>query len=84
MTKQTDSRSLGFSPAKCLVLMASLAMVFSATTLASADAPDWENEQVIGINKLPPRATSLPFADRESAIPGDATNSPFFQSLNGQ
>lgn len=31
-------------------------------------APDWENEQVIGLHKEPPRATALPFPDRTSAL----------------
>ncbi|TWU18429.1 Beta-galactosidase [Allorhodopirellula heiligendammensis] len=47
------------------------------------ETPDWENEQVISINKLPPRATSLPYLDRESACSDDPNASPFFQSLNG-
>ncbi len=45
--------------------------------------PDWENEQVIGINKLPPRATSFPFPDRGSAIKGTRHDTPWFESLNG-
>ncbi len=59
-----------------------------------AEAPDWENETVIGINKEPPRATGVSFPSVESAIeaytlkrPEDAlkkwTASPFHQSLNG-
>lgn len=56
--------------------------------------PDWENEQVIGIHKEPPRATALPFPDRASAVvPLDSvdalrwaqhrTATPFYQDLNG-
>ncbi|HOV78401.1 MAG TPA: hypothetical protein PLS24_10240, partial [Sedimentisphaerales bacterium] len=59
-----------------------------------AQAPDWENEQVIGINKEPPRATGLSFASVSSAIrahsmktAADAMkkwqDSPFHKSLNG-
>ncbi len=50
---------------------------------AKSGTPDWENEQVIGINKLPPRATSLPYLDRASATSDDPEKSPFYQSLNG-
>lgn len=46
--------------------------------------PDWENPLVVGINKLPPRATSYPFASPEQALVGDRTASPFFKSLNGE
>jgi beta-galactosidase len=45
--------------------------------------PDWENPEVFGINKLAPRAESIPYADVESAISGDRTKSPFFKTLNG-
>ncbi|MDQ3393319.1 MAG: beta-galactosidase, partial [Bacteroidota bacterium] len=45
---------------------------------------DWENEEIVGINKEPARATSIPYADIPSAIKGDMESSPYFQSLNGQ
>ncbi|MFG0254146.1 MAG: glycoside hydrolase family 2 TIM barrel-domain containing protein, partial [Rhodopirellula sp. JB053] len=52
--------------------------------LTSEESPnDWENEQVIGINKQPPRATSLPYPDRQSALLATRQASPYFQSLNG-
>jgi beta-galactosidase len=50
---------------------------------AFADAPDWENEQVLHINTEPPRATFVPFATVEEALNGDFTNSPFYFPLNG-
>ena len=60
-----------------------------------AQAPDWENEAVIGINKEPGRATGVSFSRVNEAIeaydlkvPTDAfhkwTASPFYQSLNGE
>ena len=48
-----------------------------------ADAPDWENEQVLHINAEPPRATFIPFATVEQALQIAFTNSPFYFSLNG-
>ncbi|GAA5510205.1 glycoside hydrolase family 2 TIM barrel-domain containing protein [Novipirellula caenicola] len=53
------------------------------TTPATAEPHDWENEQIVSQNKQPPRATSLPFADRESAIQATPEATPYFQSLNG-
>ena len=50
---------------------------------AFADAPDWENEQVLHLNTEPPRATFVPFASVQQALSGDFTNSPFYFSLNG-
>jgi beta-galactosidase len=62
--------------------IACLLFVFLAASLF-ADAPDWENEQVLHINTEPPRATFVPFAAVEQALNGDSTNSPFYFSLNG-
>jgi beta-galactosidase len=45
--------------------------------------PDWENPAVVGRNKETPHATLMPFPDRETALDGDSTSSPWFQSLNG-
>jgi beta-galactosidase len=49
-----------------------------------ADAPDWENEQVLHLNTEPPRATFVPFATVEQALNSDSTNSPFYFSLDGE
>jgi beta-galactosidase len=65
-----------------LFLIVMLSLVLLGT--GAKAAPDWENEQVIGINKEPARATGLPFADRAAAIKGDWAGSPWHKSLNGQ
>ena len=44
---------------------------------------DWENEQVIGRNKLPARSTSYSFPSEESALKGDRAQSRLI-SLNGE
>src|ERR1700758_1458991 len=56
-------------PIACLLMLAGL-------TVALADAPDWENEQVLHINTDPPRATFIPFATVDGALNSDPTNSP--------
>ena len=43
----------------------------TAVPLLLADAPDWENEQVTGINKEAPRAAILPAADKVLSLNGD-------------
>ena len=58
-----------------------LLMFFPAAT--RADAPDWENEQVLHRHTEPPRATAVPFATVAQALTGEATNSPFYFSLDG-
>jgi len=45
---------------------------------------DWENPEMIGLNKEPPHATLLPFVDAKSAAMGNEKDSPYFLSLNGQ
>ncbi len=57
-------------------------MVFSVVSSAHA-APDWENPEVIGRNKLPPRATAVPFSNRQAALAGLPEASPWWLSLNG-
>jgi beta-galactosidase len=44
---------------------------------------DWENPQVVGINKLQAHATGVPFADQASALKRDSAASPWLRDLNG-
>jgi beta-galactosidase len=50
----------------------------------AADLPDWENPQVVGINKLDPHAPVYPYADAVSAATFDRTKSPYYRLLNGR
>jgi len=48
--------------------------------------PDWENSQVIGINKEPPYYSFMHYPDQQSAF-ADSTlevHTPYYQSLDGQ
>ena len=44
---------------------------------------DWENPQVVGLNKEPAHATLLPYQDVRSALANDRTGSAYFKLLNG-
>jgi len=44
---------------------------------------DWENEDVIGINKEPAHCTLVPYADVQAALKGDRKASQFYKTLNG-
>ena len=44
---------------------------------------DWEDPQVVGINKRPGHVNIVPYADEISALHGRREQSPYFQSLNG-
>lgn len=44
---------------------------------------DWENFDVLHINRLPSAATFMGYPTKEMAVKGDKSESPYFQSLNG-
>lgn len=44
---------------------------------------DWENFDVLHINRLPSAATFMAYPDRQMALEGDRSRSPYFLSLNG-
>ena len=44
---------------------------------------DWENPQVVAINKLPGHAATIPYPDLLTALRGEQGASPYYQSLNG-
>ncbi len=45
---------------------------------------DWENPEVVGVNKLPGHAPLIPYPDESMALNGQREESPYFQRLNGQ
>jgi beta-galactosidase len=49
----------------------------------TSQANDWENPQVVGINKLPAHATLVPYPDAALALTGQREASPLVRSLNG-
>ncbi len=56
--------------------------------LLSAQTPDWENPQVVGINKNPPHATMAIFPGREEALrslsaPSSREGTPWYLTLDG-
>mgnify|MGYP000408802213 CR=1 FL=1 len=44
---------------------------------------DWENFDVLHINRLPSAANFMGYPTKELALQGDKSQSPYFQSLNG-
>lgn len=63
-------------------LFTSLTILFFFSSLV-AQQNDWENEQVIGINKEPYHSYYIPYATINQALADYAPESPFYQSLNG-
>jgi len=50
----------------------------------SLEVPDWENPDVIGINKEPAHCTLIPYGDARAALGCNREASPFYKSLNGE
>ena len=44
---------------------------------------DWENFDVLHINRLPSAATFMAYTTKEKAVKNDKSQSEYFQSLNG-
>ncbi len=70
-------------PAATLFVMRSLLLFLALSASSLAQTPDWENPAVFRINKEAPRATSMPFPDREAALSKKRLESPWCQMLNG-
>jgi beta-galactosidase len=65
--------------------LAAVSVLLSLAPAApAADLPDWEDPQVVGINKLDPHAPVYPFADEASARRLDRSQSPYYRLLNGR
>jgi beta-galactosidase len=60
-----------------------LIIAFIFTHPLRAQPNDWENEQVIGINKELGHSTYVPYANIPQALADYANDSPFYQCLNG-
>lgn len=68
----------------CLVV----GMIMLSTIVARAETPNWndyawEDQSILGINKLEPRVGSHPYANQKQAKAGDATASQYRHSLDG-
>ncbi|MEE4195679.1 MAG: glycoside hydrolase family 2 TIM barrel-domain containing protein [Anaerolineae bacterium] len=44
---------------------------------------NWENPQVVGINKLTGHTVNVPYDNSKAALSGEYKDSPYYQSLNG-
>jgi beta-galactosidase len=72
---------------KILCLEAMLLLVSGCVRLAGGtsglDVPDWENQHVVHRNRLPARATFVPYPDEQTARQCRPEDSPYRLSLNG-
>jgi len=66
-----------------LIPLFGCAGLHAGSAAADQNIPDWENPEVVGINKEPGHCTLVPYSDVAEALKADRTASPFCQSLNG-
>lgn len=66
---------------KFLVVLSFCASI--SISLAQTMQPDWEDPEVVSINRLPMRASYFPFESLKAAQEGNRANSGRFLSLNG-
>jgi len=57
-------------------------ILLNSTTAQTAN--EWENPNIVSINKEPPHCTYYPCATVEHALNNDPQQSPFYKSLNGK
>ena len=60
-----------------------LSALLFITGTRSQDKPHWENPEIVGINKMLPHSTMIPYPDERSALERDGKASPFVEVLNG-
>jgi beta-galactosidase len=65
---------------RIIVLLLSL---FNLLNIIAQQVNDWENPEVVGINKNKPHATLVPYPDERMAMENNRIMSPYFQMLNG-
>lgn len=67
-----------------LAIALSICLTGARWTRAEESPPDWENPAVFSRGTEPPHATFFSYADEQAAVAGEADESPWFESLNGQ
>lgn len=68
-------------PVICKCLIAALLMVTASASFSQL--PEWENQHILGVNKLAAHASYIPFPDIASALKDDTVKSKKMISLNG-
>ncbi len=67
-----------------LLFLTILLLSCSMHLKTQAQIPDWENPEVVEINKEAPHATLFPYESRSKALTFQKNESEFYQTLNGE
>jgi beta-galactosidase len=60
-----------------------LVMLLAGQLISQEEKPDWENPQIVAINKLNAHVNTIPYNSLEEARRGNPNNSNHYHSLNG-
>ncbi len=66
-----------------VVRLAIVSILFVSNIFSQGKANDWENPQLLDVNKEVPHTGFMLFESQQDVITDDYSKSPFFQSLNG-
>ena len=64
-------------------IVALACIILGGISIGFTQQPDWENEQIFGINKQPTHVTYVPYATIQQALQDVAIASPWYAELNG-
>ena len=72
------------SPVYMKKTLTSLALCLVATLAwAQTSLPYWKDIQTVGVNREAARTAFMTYDNRDNALTGKYTNSPYYQLLNG-
>jgi beta-galactosidase len=79
-TKKMESYQIYF---KIFFLIIIFSFILVDNKVSSSEQKDWENPEIVGINKEQPHCTLMPYENLTRVIEGDRFASRYFKSLNG-
>ncbi|UCE07263.1 MAG: beta-galactosidase, partial [bacterium] len=79
-TKLMDSFKISF---RLLFMIIVFSFLLVDNKVSSSEQNNWENPEIVGINKEQPHCTLMPYENRTRAIDGNRFASKYFKSLNG-
>jgi beta-galactosidase len=82
MHAQRD-KGITFMASKNIIAAALLATAVLPALAAQPQPAEWEQPEVVAVNREPMKATFFNFESREKALAGDKAASQYYQSLDG-
>ncbi len=64
-------------------LVAGAFVLLSSSAVRLSAALEWQDPQIVGVNKVAPHCSLMPYPDAQTALKATRSASPYHQSLNG-